>query len=175
MARRATSLGPKPSLFVFFVCFLFLFSFFFASFPFFVFNRKNLVFPLKWAFFGLFSVFPFLSPLTFFGLPLFHFLFLCLSVLLLSVFLPSCLSFLAFFFFLVFVSFFVLSSVLLFLEKNNMKKIKLEFLLLIKMFSFLGFLSCFLFEISFPYLCFFPDFELCFCSTSLFLVSKNPS
>ena len=30
------------------------------------------------------------------------------------------------------------------------------------MFSFLGFLSCFLFEISFPYLCFFPDFELCF-------------
>ena len=104
--------------YLFFFLFSFFVFFFFASFPFFVLNRKNLFFPLKRAFFGLFSMFPFLSPLTFFGLPLFHFLFLCLSVLLLSFFLPSCLSFLAFFFFLVFVSFFVLSSVLLFLEKN---------------------------------------------------------
>ena len=119
MARRATSLGPKPSLFVFFVCFLFfVFFFFFLPFLSLFLIEKNLFFPLKRAFFGLFSVFPFLSPLTFFGLPLLHFLFLCLSVLLLSFFLPSCLSFLAFFFFLVFVSFFVLSSVLLFLEKN---------------------------------------------------------
>ena len=38
MARRATSLGPKPSLFVFFCLFLC----FFVSFPFFVFNRKAL-------------------------------------------------------------------------------------------------------------------------------------
>ena len=126
MARRATSLGPKPSLFVFFFCFLFfvfffLFSFFLLPFLSLFLIEKTLFFPLKRAFFGLFSLFPFLSPLTFFGLPLFHFLFLCLSVLLLSFFLPSCLSFLAFFVFLVFVSFFVLSSVLLFLEKNNMK------------------------------------------------------
>ena len=28
-------------------------------------------------------------------------------------------------------------------------------------YSFFGFLSCFLFEISFSYLSFFPDFELC--------------
>ena len=120
-------------------------------------------------------MFPFLSPLTFFGLPLFHFLFLCLSVLLLSFFLPSCLSFLAFFFFLVFVSFFcsfVCASVS---WKEQHENIKLEFLLFIKMFSFLGFLSCFLFEISFPYLCFFLILSYVFCSTSLFLVSKNPS
>ena len=72
-------------------------------------------------------MFPFLSPLTFFGLPLFHFLFLCLSVLLLSFFLPSCLSFLAFFSFLFLSPFFVLSSVLLFLEKNNMKILNWNF------------------------------------------------
>ena len=153
------ALNP-PYLFFLFVFFLFVF-FFFASFPFFVFNRKNLFFPIKRAFFGLFSVFPFLSPLTFFGLPLFHFLFLCLSVLLLSFFLPSCLSFLAFFFFLVFVSFFC-SIFCAFVSWKEHENIKLEFLFFIKMFSFLGFLSCFLFEISFPYLCFFPDFELCF-------------
>ena len=154
-------LALNPPYLFFFVCFLFFVFFFFASFPFFVFNRKNLFFPLKRAFFGLFSVFPFLSPLTFFGLPLFHFLFLCLSVLLLSFFLPSCLSFLAFFFFLVFVSFFC-SIFCAFVSWKEHENIKLEFLFFIKMFSFLGFLSCFLFEISFPCLCFFPDFELCF-------------
>ena len=157
------ALNPPYLVFLFVFLFVFfLFSFFFASFPFFVFNRKNPVFPLKRAFFGIFSVFPFLSPLTFFGLPLFHFLFLCLSVLLLSFFLPSCLSFLAFFSFLVFVSFFSSFFCAFVSWKEQHENIKLEFLLFIKMFSFLGFLSCFLFEISFPYLCFFPDFELCF-------------
>ena len=120
-------------------------------------------------------MFPFLSPLTFFGLPLFHFLFLCLSVLLLSFFLPSCLSFLAFFFFLVFVSFFYSIFCAFVSWKEQHENIKLEFLFFIKMFSFLGFLSCFLFEISFPYLCFFLILSYVFCSTSLFLVSKNPS
>ena len=42
------------------------------------------------------------------------------------------------------------------------------------MFSFLGFLSCFLFEISFPYLCFFPDFELCFLFNIIVFGFKKP-
>ena len=54
VSRRATSLGPKPSLFVFF-CFFF-------PFPFFVFNRRTLFFPIKRAFVVYFSVSPFLSP-----------------------------------------------------------------------------------------------------------------
>ena len=76
MAQRPTSLGPKPSLF-------FVFFVFFVSFPFFAFNTKNnLVFPPEKGIFCLFSVFLFLSPLAFFGLPLFLFLFLflCLSL-----------------------------------------------------------------------------------------------
>ena len=95
---------------------------FFGSFPFFAFNRqKNLFYPLKKEFVCLFLVFLFLSPFAFFGLPLFQFLFLCLSVVL--FFLPSFLSFFfAFFLFLVFVSCFpFLSSLLLFQEKNNIK------------------------------------------------------
>ena len=136
MARRATSLGPKPSLFVFlflfcfcfvFVLFLFCFCFFLLPFLSLFLIEKNLFFPLKRAFFGLFSVFPFLSPLTFFGLPFFTFSF---SVSLFC----SCLSFflLVFLFWLsfsfLFLSlFFVLSSVLLFLEKNNMKILNWNF------------------------------------------------
>ena len=119
-------------------------------------------------------MFPILSPLTFFGLPLFHFLILCLSVLLLSFFLPSCLSFLAFFFFLVFVSLFCSFLCAFVSWKEQNENIKLEFLLFIKMFSFLGFLSCFLFEISFPYLCFFPDFELCFLFNIIVCGFKKP-
>ena len=40
-------------------------------------------------------------------------------------------------------------------------------------FLFFDFLSSFLFEIPFSSLCFFADLKLCFCSTSLFLVSKK--
>ena len=42
-------------------------------------------------------------------------------------------------------------------------------------FSFFGFLSCFLFEISFSHLSFFLILSYVWCSKSLFLVSKNPS
>ena len=42
-------------------------------------------------------------------------------------------------------------------------------------FSFFGFLSCFLFEISVSYLSLFLILSYVCCSTSLFLVSKNPS
>ena len=122
-------------------------------------------------------MFPILSPLIFFGLPLFHFLFLCLSVLLLSFFLPSCLSFLAFFFFLVFVSFFLCSFFCAFVSwKEQHENIKLEFLLFINpVLIFVGFLSCFLFEISFSLsLFFFLILSYVFCSTSLFLAFKKP-
>ena len=81
MARRATSLGPKPSL----VVFVFLF---------FLIQKETLVFPLEKGIFCLFSVFLFLSPLAFFDLPLFLFLFPCLSLFFFSFFIPSCLCFL---------------------------------------------------------------------------------
>ena len=117
-------------------------------------------------------MFLFLSPLTFFGLPLFLFLFLCLSVVL--FFFPSFLSFFfAFFLFLVFVSFFpFLSSLLLFHEKKNIKIFNCNFFL--KYFLFL-LVSClaFLFQIPFSYLCFFLILSYVFCSTSMFLVSKR--
>ena len=119
MAQRATSLGPKPSLCSF--CFFFVFFIAFLSLLFF--NRQKPVFPLEKGIFCLFSMFLFLSPLTFFGLPLFLFLLLCLSLSL--VFLSSFLSFFLLSFCFLFVScfylfFMFLSSLLLFHEKNNM-------------------------------------------------------
>ena len=117
-------------------------------------------------------MFLFLSPLTFFGLPLFLFLFLCLSVVL--FFFPSFLSFFfAFLLFLVFVSFFpFLSSLLLFHEKKNIKIFNCKFFL--KYFLSL-LVSClaFLFQIPFSYLCNFLILSYVFCSTSMFLVSKR--
>ena len=102
MARRATSLGPKPSFFVFLFVFLLLFVFFlvpFLSLP----LIEKPCFPSKKGIFGLFSVFLFLPPLTFFGLPLFCFSF---SVSLLHLVFLS--SFLSFFFGFLFVSCFCL-------------------------------------------------------------------
>ena len=118
-------------------------------------------------------MFLFLSPLTFFGLPVFLFLFLCLSVVL--FFLPSFLSFFfAFFLFLVFVSFVpYLSSLLLFHEKKNIKIFNCNCFPEIISLSF-GFLSCF--SVSNPFflsLFFFLILSYVFCSTSMFLVSKR--
>ena len=64
MARRATSLGPKPSLFVFvlFVFFVFLFFFLFLSFLCLIERPCFPPPPKKRAFCVFFSVFPFLSP-----------------------------------------------------------------------------------------------------------------
>ena len=77
MAQRATSLGPKPSLFFFFCFFVVFFCF-----PFFAFDWKPLFPPLKrpfWLFIFLcFPLFLFFS--LFGGIPLFHFLFICLSL-----------------------------------------------------------------------------------------------
>ena len=161
MARRATSLGPKPLL----ISLLFGFVFVFFFFPFLsllLIDKKNPVFPLEKGIFCLFPMFLFLSPLTFFGLPLFLFLFLCLSLSL--VFLSSFLSlFLLSFCFLFFVSFsFFFLLCFLFHEKNNMKNFNCN-LFFPEIFSLsFGFLSCFFFPIPFSYLCFFPDFKLCF-------------
>ena len=80
MAQRATSLGPKPSLFIIFLFFLVCLS----SFPFFaLYYKKNLAFPLEKGIFGLFLSVSLCSSLVFFGLPLSQFFFLCLSLLLL--------------------------------------------------------------------------------------------
>ena len=116
------ALNP-PNLFIF--CF-----FWFVVVPFLSLlchTQKNLVFPPKKRHFCLFSVFLFLSPSTFFWPPPFS-IFLSLS---LSASCPFILSFLSFFFaffcFLVFVSFFpFLSSLLLFHEKNNIRKIDVQ-------------------------------------------------
>ena len=66
VAQRATSLGPKPSLFYFFCFYFFGFCFLlFFCFPVFAFARKNLVFPTKeghfLCMFFFFSVSPFVS------------------------------------------------------------------------------------------------------------------
>ena len=77
-ARTATSLGPKPSLFVFFVCLFCFFVFFFSVFCFWVIKT---CFPLK-TFFVYFWVSPFVFSWAFFGLPIVQFIFLCLSLVL---------------------------------------------------------------------------------------------
>ena len=124
MAQRATSLGPKPSLFLFcfccFCCFVFFGVMFFGC----LIQKKNLVFPPEKGIFYLFSVFLFLSPLALLGLPLFLFLFLSLSFFFFSFFLPSrlCFCFLLVPCFCLFLSFFLsLSSLLFFHERNNIK------------------------------------------------------
>ena len=90
MAQRATSLGPKPSLFSF--CFFFLV--FFLCFPFFFLIDKKTCFPPKKGhvlfivqclplfLFSLFGASPLKFPFSFFA-----------SLLLFSFFLPSCFSF----------------------------------------------------------------------------------
>ena len=80
--------------------------------------------------------------------------------------------FFAIFWFLVFVSFFpFLYYLLLFHERNNIKIFNYrvfhdQYLL------FLG-VSCLIKKNIFLSLFFFPDFKFCFCSTSMFLVSKT--
>ena len=184
MARRATSLGPKPSLFLFFVfCsfvgffggykgqvrpegpphlalnppYLFLFFWGVFVFDFFVNAKKNLVFPLEKVIFCLFSVFLFLSPLAFFDLPLFLFLFLCLSLFFFSFFIPSCLCFLlsfgslfgslSLFFFLLWFSFMKGTT-------GTTSKYSIASFFFISISLFL--VSClFLFQVPFSYLCSF--------------------
>ena len=114
--------------------------------------------------------------LAFFVLPLFQFLFLCLSLSLsfFSFFLPSCLSFLLYFgsLFCLFFCFFFLSSLLLFHERKQHQNVKLQscFSSILSRFWF-PILLCLWNPFFLPLL--FPDFLLCFCSTSMFLLSKQ--
>ena len=150
MAQRATSLGPKPSLFIYFCVFLVCL----CSFPFFaLYYKKNLVFPLEKGIFGLFLSVSLCSSLGFFGLPLF-FNFSFSVYLFFFSFFPSFLSFFfAFFCFLVFVSFFpFLSSLLLFHEKKQHQKDWCTKFSFINLFSFL--VSCLLFSLKSLFLLF---------------------
>ena len=198
MALRATSLGPKPSFFLFlffcffFFCFLFfwrvkgqmrwpkgpphlalnppylfllLFCFVFCFWFFVLFFgcliQKKPCFPLEKGIFCLFSVFLFLSPLAFFGLPLFVFLFHCLSFFFFSFFLPSCLCFLLSFGSLFLsLSFFFFLLCFSFMKGTTSKNIIASFFF-INIFSFFGFLSSFL-SSSFFLSLLFPHFKLCF-------------
>ena len=144
--------------------------FFFLFFGFFI--QKNLVFPLEKGIFCLFSVFLFLSPLAFFDLPLFLFLFPCLSLFFFSFFIPSCLCFLlsfgslfgslSLFFFLLWFSF----------MKGTTSKYSIASFSSSVFTLFL--VSClFLFQVPFSYLCSFLILSYVFCSTSRFLISKQ--
>ena len=147
----------------FLLCFVFvLFCFCFFPFPFFASNRQKTCFPPRKGHFCLFLSVSLCFSWAFLGLTLFQFIFLCLSLVLFFLF-----SFLSFFFsfflFLVFLSFFpFLSSLLLFHERNNIKPLNYNFFFWNIFSLFFGFPVLFFFPIPFSYLCFFPDFKLCF-------------
>ena len=150
MAQRATSLGPKPSNFIYFLFFCFVFVPFLSL----LCNTKKPCVPPRKGHFCLFLSVSLCSSLAFFGLPLFQFFFLCLSLLL--VLFPSFLSFFfAFFCFLVFVSFFPFFLLCFCFMKRTTSEILMYKVFLHQYFLFFGFLSSFLFEIPFSYLCFF--------------------
>ena len=94
MAQRATSLGPKPSLFFIFLFFFSLLSF--LCFPFLVFNWKPLFSsPQKTVLLFIFLCFPLFLFSLFWASPFFTFSFslsLSLSLLFVSFFLASCFS-----------------------------------------------------------------------------------
>ena len=170
MAQRATSLGPKPSLFSFsFLGFLF---FFFALLSL-VFNRQKTGFPPRKGHFLLIFNGSLSLSLNLFWPPPFS---VSLSLSLCCSFLfPSFLSFFfAFFLFLVFVCFFpFLSSLLLFHEKKNIKIVNCNFFPEIFSLSF-GFLSCFSVANLFFLSLLFPDFKLCFLfNINVFSFRKN--
>ena len=149
MARRATSLGPKPSLFVFWGGFLGCF-----------FLEKGIC----CLFLSLSLCFSF----AFFGLPLSQSLSLSLSLVLFFFFL-----FLSLFCFLLvafFVSFFpFVSSLLLFHERNNIKTFNCYFFCSSIFLFFFGFLSCFFFSNLFLLSLFlFSDLKLCFIQHECF-------
>ena len=143
MARRATSLGPRPSLFVFVV--------FFGGF---LSTKKTLFSPKKRAVLFIFSVSLSFS-LSLFWPPSFSVSLSLFSLFFFSFFLPSCLSFLLSFGSVFFVSFFLfLSSLLFFPERNHIKILNCKFCLHPYFLFFL--VSClFLFQVPFSYLCSF--------------------
>ena len=170
MAQRATSLGPKPSLFVFFVFWVLVF--FFALLSLF-FNRQKTCFPPRKGHFLLIFNVSLSFSLNLFWPPPFSvslslslccsFLFTFLLVFLFCFLFLSCFClFLSLSFFIAFVSW-----------KEKHENIQLQFVFL-KYFLFL-LVSClaFLFQIPFSYLCFFLILSYVFSSASMFLVSKR--
>ena len=151
--------------------------FVFVFFPSFASNRKT-CFPLEKGIFCLCLIPLFLLSLFWpppFSISLYLSLSLSLS-LSCSFLLVFLLVFFVFFWFLVFLFFFSFSFFFACVSwKNNIKNIQLQLLLGQSFLFFFGFLSFVFFQIPLSYLCFFPDFKLCFCSSSMFLVSKNPS
>ena len=120
-------------------------------------------------------MFLFLPPLTFFGLPLFCFSF-SVSLFLLSFFLPSCLSSLAFFLFIsCFCLFFHCSFFFAFVSWiEQHEKINCNFLVFNECVLFIWFPVLFslwnLFFLSF----FLPDFELCLLFNIIVFGFKKP-
>ena len=145
----------------------------FVCFRIFVIPKKKPCFsPEKGIFWFIFSVSLSFS-LSLFWPPSFS-VSLSLSLSFLLFFLSSFLSFLfAFFWFLVFVSFFIfLSSLLFFHERNNIKILNCKFCLQ-SIFYLFWFPCLFLFQVPFSYLCSFLILSYVFCSTSRFLVFQT--
>ena len=176
MARRATSLGPKPShFFIFWGCFFFWGgggSLFFVILSLLL-IQKSCFPPTKGIFLFIFECLP-LFLLSLFWPPTFSIsLYLSLS-LSLSLFFLLSFSFVLFSF-LLFVSFIPFLSSLFFMKRTTSKHSLHDFL----HHSFLfflggGFLSCFSFQMPLSCLCFFPDLELCFLFTIIvFLACKT--
>ena len=163
MAQRATSLGPKPSLFIFFVFFCFFFGFCFWLFN----TEKNPCFsPRKGHFLFIFSVSLSFS-LSPFGPPSFS-VSLSQSLFFLLFFLSSflslfCLSFGSLFLSLFF--FLSLSSLLFFHGRNNIKILNCKFFVCLKSFLFFKFPAFFLFQVPFSYLSSFLILSYVFCPT----------
>ena len=165
MARRATHLTwPKPSLCLFVLLFCFLFPFLSLL------LIEKPVFPPRRAFLFIFECLP-LFLLSLFWPPPFS---VSLSPSLFCSFLSFFLLVFLFCLLLVpcFCLFVLLSSLLLFHERNNIKRFNCK-AFFINPFSCFGFLSCFSLRSLFLIFAFFPDFQLCFCSTSMLLVSKT--
>ena len=164
--RRATSLGPNPSLFT-----IFLLAVVVVSFLFFAFNAKYCFSPRKGRFAFIFESLPLF--LLIWPPPFSMSLSLSLSCSFLFFFLLV--YFFAFFWFLLLLSFFpFVSSLFLFHGRNNIETFNCNFFFHQSFVFSFGFLSCFFFQIPFSYLCFFPEFKLrCLFNMNVFGFKTN--
>ena len=152
-------LALNPPYFIVWFCFCFFFPFLSLL----LIDKKTLFFffRLEKGIFCLFSMFLFLSPLTFFGLPLFLFLFLCLSLSL--VFLSSSLSFFLLSFCFLFLSLFHFYFLLCFcVMKRTTWKFSIAIHFSWNIFSFFWFPVLLFLSNPFFLSLLFPDFKLCF-------------
>ena len=145
MARRATSLGPKPSLFIIFCffCFVLLFSFLSLLFN----TQKTLVFPWKRTYFVYFECLPLFLLILFWPPPFSIYLSLSLSCSCPFFFLLVFLF--AFFWFLFFSLSFLFFLLCFCFMKRTTSKYSIAFSSSSIFSLFGGFLSCFFFQIPF--------------------------